>query len=131
MSKATFEDAIAPWEMRQRDEQMSATWGHLHPEDQREYTGYLLFCLGDYGNQTIIRSRFGGLDDSPWFFEDMNEFVSQQLSESKAESGSIWRWTGTYKRILTPGREMTDDDYGTEDEWNWEFTGNVREVRVK
>jgi hypothetical protein len=132
MSKQTFEEVFAPVQERYRDEVLSETWGHLHPEDGKEYSGYLLFTHGAYGDTTIIRSQFEGLDDSPWLFDDLNGFVEQHIDANPNKEGTIWRWKGTYKRTLTPEAwDEVNDVRINEDEWAWEFTGRTTVVNIK
>lgn len=84
-------DAFAPVKRRAC---MREAWGHLAPEPQRVYSGYIIFTLTDWGDYTPIESEFVGLDDSPWFFEDMMEFIVR-----KAKKQGVYRFTGTYQRL--------------------------------
>ena len=88
------------------------TWGHLAPKRQTKYRGEIVFTHSDYGGEILlITSNFDGLDDSPWFFRDMNEFICNQ----KTEPGNVYRFRGTY--ILHKNG-------------NCHFAGNVQKVTL-
>lgn len=104
-----LEDALAT---RKKQEVMEDTWGHLRPKPKKVYRGTILFAHGEYGDIVPLRCHFKGLPSSPWFFEDMMEFISENLGER----GSIRIFEGTYAT-------ESDDRVGA-------FTGDIREVDV-
>jgi len=74
---------------------MASTWGHLAPEQQKVYKGTILFTCGDYGDITPIKCEFKDLEDSPWFFDDMSDFIYEK---SKDRQGKVLKFIGTYKK---------------------------------
>jgi hypothetical protein len=77
---------------RRAAEVMNDTWGHLAPERGREYVGTVVYTHGCYGDLTIITADFDGLDDSPWFFEHLNDWLLDQDDKP----GGVYRFEGTY-----------------------------------
>jgi hypothetical protein len=93
-----MERAFAPAIEKYRAEVMADTWGHLGPEPRRAYRGSLVFVTSEYGgDRTIVRTNFPDLPDSPWFYEDMNEwmFTDKLL---KLREGGVYEFTGTYTK---------------------------------
>ena len=90
-------DAFAPVEARNRANVMKATWGHLAPSQGRAYKGHIVFAVGIFGsdhlNPTAIACNFRGLDSSPWFFDAMADFMTEQ----RGKPGCIYRFDGTFK----------------------------------
>lgn len=72
----------------------NGTFGHLAPQNGKSYQGYMLFAWSEYGDITLIRAHFDGLNDSPWLFDDMNTFIT---SETRDE-GQIYLFRGHYRR---------------------------------
>jgi hypothetical protein len=91
-------DAFRPAEEKYKNEVMGATWGHLAPESQKVYHGYIIFTFGDYGDITPIKCEFKDLDDSPWFFQDMADFIYRK---SKNRQGEVLKFIGTYWKSKT------------------------------
>lgn len=94
MSAQTIAEAFAPCEARFKTEVMAQTWGHLAPNPRREYHGSILFAHGAYGDLVPLRADFDGMPDSPWFFQDMMDFIAG----SKTEPGCIYEFDGTYTK---------------------------------
>jgi hypothetical protein len=90
---------------------MRETWGHLAPKHRKVYALDILFAHGDYGDIVPIRVNKGELDDSPWFFDGMLEF----LSSRPTSPGKLYKFAGTYT-LLNNG--------------NHRFSGRVRPARV-
>ncbi len=107
MSAQSMADAFAPVEARYRAQVYKETWGHLAPRKNKVYRGYVIFALGcfDSGhlNPTVLSCEIG-IDDSPWFFDALHEF----LRTLKGDEGGVYRWDGTFK--------------------NYNFTGSVRRI---
>lgn len=59
-----------------KSEVMHGTWGHLYPEPGRKYPGYIVFAVGDYGDQTLLKTEFEGLSDSPQKMEVCNQIFN-------------------------------------------------------
>lgn len=111
MSNATFADAFAPADSRFKAAVMQQTWGHLAPRKHRTYRGHIVFAVGCFGsddlNPTTLECDLGDLDNSPWFFNALIEF----LQSLETEAGGVYRWEGTFR--------------------NYGFVGNVRRLQLK
>ena len=107
MSAQTMADAFAPVEAHYRAQVYKDTWGHLAPKKNKAYRGSIVFALGCYGsdylNPTVLSCEMN-IDDSPWFFDAMTDF----LSSLGGEAGGVYKWAGTFK--------------------NYEFSGSVRRL---
>lgn len=79
---------------RRAAEVMDDTWGHLKPKTATTYEGWILYCVGGYGDVVSIASDFAGLASSPWLYEDLHDF----LGDNGEERGFIYIWEGTYCR---------------------------------
>ena len=93
-----------------RAQVMRETWGHLAPRKNKAYQGHIVMALGCYDsgylNPTPIECAFAGLDDSPWFYDHLNDFLQNLVAEANLEEGGVYRWEGTFR--------------------NYEFKGTVR-----
>lgn len=78
---------------------MEDTWGHLSPQPGRKYSGRILFTHGAYGDIVPIACDFSDLPDSPWFYEDMMQFIRDHIKKDGYEFGSIYRFVGTYVKF--------------------------------
>lgn len=94
MSASTIADAFAPAEAKYKAQVMGATWGHLAPKGGKVYRGSILFAHGEYGDLVPLRATFEGLPDSPWFFQDMTDWICRQ----ETEGGRIYSFHGTYAK---------------------------------
>lgn len=79
---------------------MENTWGHLAPERNIAYPGFMIFTLGAWGDYLPIQAEFKGLSDSPWFFDDMLEFIEKRAKKE----GTVYRFDGTYRNHRFFGR---------------------------
>ncbi len=70
------------------------TWGHLAPQQDRVYAGTMTYTLGCFGDLAVIRVDFTDLPDSPWFYEDLHEWIWNQ----GPSEGTVYQFTGTYCR---------------------------------
>lgn len=99
-------DAFIPAEIEYRAQVMANTWGHLAPKKGKTYRGRIVYAVGCFGsdhlNPTAIVSEFEGLDESPWFFDALTEFIGEQ----GGEPGCVYECKGTFR--------------------NYEFKGSVR-----
>lgn len=83
--------------IRKKKEVMDDTWGHLAPDVNRVYGGYILYTLGCYGDITCIQTHFRELPDSPWFYDDLHSFMCYG-DEKEEEQGIIYLFLGSYCR---------------------------------
>lgn len=84
-----------------------ATWGHLAPKEDKEYSGYLLFAHNCYGDRFVIDWKFDVLESSPWFYDCLQEF----MLNFDTEDGKIYKFTGTF--------------------CNYKFKGDMEEIKIK
>jgi hypothetical protein len=75
------------------------TWGHLRPELRRTYHGFIIFAYGAYGDIIPVACEFDGLPDSPWFFDDLQDFIGKKAKTP----GTIYRFSGTYTKFKNGG----------------------------
>lgn len=80
--------------VRKHVEALNDTWGHLKPAKGQAYSGYILYTVGCYGDIVCIESRFEELNDSPWFYEDLHDF----MGDRGEINGIVYLFTGTYCR---------------------------------
>lgn len=80
---------IDAYASRKHQEAMQDTWGHLAPEENKEYTGWMLWAYSAYGDTILLESDFEGLNDSPWLFEVMMAFIGNNIPEV-----GVFRWSG-------------------------------------
>lgn len=101
--------AFAPAEARYKDAVMAHTWGHLAPKAKTTYPGYIIATYTEYGCIEAIKNDFVGLESSPWFFDDLNDFLGHLTDEKRdadfnklpptIEQGSVVRFDGTYRKF--------------------------------
>ncbi len=73
------------------------TWGHLAPEPQRKYKGHIIIAIGCYHHETIImEDEFNDLPDSPWQYNDLQNFVYQATSNFQP---GVYHFGGWYKKF--------------------------------
>lgn len=109
-------DAFIPIETHYKAEIDAATWGHLAPKKNISYKGVIRFAVGIYGsddlNPTVIQAELKGkkdeLSSSPWFYNALNDMLSELACEDKVEAGKVYEWVGTFR--------------------NYEFIGTIREM---
>lgn len=101
-----LQEAFAPIEADNKARVEAQTWGHLAPAAGRLYPGTILFAESEYGDVVTLRVDFKDLPDSPWFYDDMYDFILSQ----ETEPGGLYQFSGTYKK---------DENAA------WEFTGTV------
>jgi hypothetical protein len=106
MSHQCLADAFAPAEAAHKERVMQATWGHLAPKRNKTYTGRVVYAIGCYDsgelNPTPIVCEFKGLDDSPWFYEAINEWL-QGLTEENRKMGCVYEFKGTFRNYQVQG----------------------------
>lgn len=87
-------DAFAPVEALNREIVLHNTFGHLAPVPGKKYSGTILVAQSEYGDNMIFSADFGDLPDSPWLYDDMNDFIESAPNERPA----IFKWSGWYVR---------------------------------
>ena len=75
-----------------RKQVMQETWGHLAPRKGQSYKGYMVYAHSGYGDIVLIDSGFENLSDSPWLYENMQDFIAENGNGS-----NVYRWDGRYK----------------------------------
>lgn len=99
-------EAFAPAEARYSAAVMGATWGHLAPEKNHTYHGYIVYAVGCFGNDplnpTPLACEFEDLDSSPWFFDALNDFIGDRRRNNK--EGCVYRFDGSFRNYVFRGR---------------------------
>lgn len=110
MSAQTIQDAFAPVYAEYQMCVIEDTWGHLAPIRNKKYRGHIVFAAGQYDcgdlNPTAIESEFDGLENSPWEYEAVTNFMRVQ----KVECGKVYRFDGYFR--------------------NYKFVGTVRQLQL-
>jgi hypothetical protein len=113
MSAQTLKEAHWPMEAKYHAEIQAMTWGHLAPKRNRIYEGRIVFAIGCFGNDplnpTALFCEFAGLDSSPWFFDEMVNFLSEQDNEA----GCVYEFVGTFRNYEFKGQIRTLLDANT------------------
>jgi hypothetical protein len=67
------------------------TWGHLAPKKNVTYKGQILVAKSGYGgsDRKIIEMEWENLDDSPWLFDHVNNWIWDSRDLMK-EDGVYW-----------------------------------------
>lgn len=79
---------------RKRQSVMQDTWGHLGPKKGRSYNGYIIWAYGRYGDIVLLDATFENLNDSPWLYEAMEEYIGENL-----DGEGIYKWEGRFKKL--------------------------------
>jgi transcriptional regulator GlxA family with amidase domain len=70
------------------------TFGHLYPEVEKSYSGFILMTFTCWGYASPIDCKFKNLDMSPELFDHINEFIQSEQKDSR--EGQVWRFDGKY-----------------------------------
>lgn len=76
------------------------TFGHLAVEPGcAPYPGTVLFIHGAYGDLSCVESEFPGVQDNPWFYGALQEYIWSRVKGDgvASEAGRVYRFTGTYR----------------------------------
>lgn len=92
--------AMAPVRLRNKQSAYKATWGHLAPERNRTYRGYIVFTISAFGDMVVIDSDFADLPDSPWLFDAVHDFA---FEDEMLIHGAVYRWTGSLRNYRFRG----------------------------
>jgi hypothetical protein len=92
----SWEETITPILAHQKNAVLAETWGHLAPQKNTSYKGKILFCVSGYGytGTAIVASEFENLEDSPWLYDAMQEYIDKWV---KLEEGCIYRIDCTFR----------------------------------
>lgn len=75
-------------------------------EKNRTYHGRIIFAIGCYEsgelNPTPLVCELEGLDDSPWFYDTLRDWLSD-LPEKFRETGWVYEWTGSFRNYKFEG----------------------------
>lgn len=95
-----IENLAAPSDAYYRELATRDTFGHLIPDEEREYVGTVVFCCSEYNSceSLVISTDFKDLSSSPWFFNHVNDFVERKTTDHK-HAGKVLKFTGTYKML--------------------------------
>lgn len=85
-------DAFAPADAEYRSRVIHATFGHLAPEENRVYSGSIIFAESAFGDTAVLSYKFDGLLDSPWFAQNLFDFIFKH----DCEYGMVYLFSGTY-----------------------------------
>lgn len=103
MSNAqSWAETFAPIAAKYREDVMQATWGHLAPMKNTSYKGVVLFTSTAYnsGRIVLIDSNFENLDDSPWFYDFLYEWLNKCPN---IERGGIYQVNCTFRNYRMYG----------------------------
>ena len=73
---------------------MQNTWGHLAPRKGHSYKGYMIWAYSRYGEIVLLDADFRNLNDSPWLFEAMQEYIGENL-----DGEGIYKWEGCFTKL--------------------------------
>jgi hypothetical protein len=113
-----MERAFAPVEAANREAVKQETWGHLAPTRNQKYVGHFIFAVGCFGddplNPIVLKCEFEGLNESPWFFDCLNDYLMEKWgtghNEEYKNAGKVFRFDGHFR--------------------NYKFVGKVREMKL-
>lgn len=88
---STIVDAYAE---RKKQQVMQETWGHLAPKKGKTYKGYMIWAYGGWGEIVLLAAAFKNLNDSPWLFEAMQEYIGEHL-----DGEGIYKWEGHFSKL--------------------------------
>lgn len=104
MSNAqTWAETFAPIQARDRENALRATWGHLAPEKNKSYQITILFMSSEYGGNgaTIIDMELkDGLEDSPWLYDAVNDYIWKH----RPEKAGVYKIKGTFRNFRFYGK---------------------------
>lgn len=101
-----YEQAFLPIVQHNYEIVQYDTWGHLAMVKNKKHKGTILFGISEYNSvgACLVQTNFdNGLEDSPWLFYSLQEFIGEQ----KLDSG-FYKWSGHIK--------------------NYKFTGEITKV---
>ncbi len=97
-----YEEAFLPVLQKNKEIVLINTWGHLAMVKNKKYNGSILFAISDWNSigVCLIKSEFdNNLEDSPWLFESLQEFIS-----TVDLCTGFYRWEGSVKNYKFKGK---------------------------
>jgi len=89
--------------------------GHLYPEERKYHKGWAVFIIGAYGDISIVDLNFENVEDSPWFFEDVKNYMFKISDRKKYKDFvGILKFEGTYLKYKNQ---------------NCSFKGNIKKIK--
>jgi len=102
-----YNEAFAPIEQHNKAVVMINTWGHLAPKRQKKHKGFVLFTCTAYGQTYNIDNEFETVEDSPFFFEDMENYIHNYSNELPKNSYGIFKFEGHYIKFKNGNGRFT------------------------
>ena len=104
-------DAFRPIEEANRETVLENTWGDLAPEKNMTYPGKIVWGTSAYAAEgtCVMFCEFEGLDDSPWFYDVLQDFVC----DHSKEDGCIYEFTGHFRNYKFVGKVRKVQDYNS------------------
>lgn len=109
-----MEAAFAPAEAKYREAVLQQTWGHLAPRRNKKYHGRIVYSFGvfDSGhlNPTVLVCALADLDSSPWFYDNLHEFLDKEAPKVEDNVGKVFEWKGYFRNYRWCGtfRQLHD-----------------------
>jgi hypothetical protein len=96
-------EVFAPIQAHNRQAVLAKTWGHLAPKKNVSYKGKILFCVSGYGytGTAIIDYNFENLEDSPWLYDAMNDYINKWEG---MEDGCVYILNVTFRNFRFYGQ---------------------------
>jgi hypothetical protein len=96
-------------------------WGHLAPEFNRKYPGYIVIATSPYSGLgwTVVEDSFPGADGNPWYYDGLVDYINGL----DLEEGKLYLWKGTFEFVRDRrGRYL--------DEHHCRFRGRARRIKL-
>lgn len=90
---------MGQWQAHYDAKAVQETWGHLAPEENKTYEGFIVFCIGSDGTICPIDYDFVGLDGSPWLYDAIVDFIG----DNSKEHCRVYRFDGTFCNYVFAG----------------------------
>lgn len=104
---STFAKTLAEAEAPYIRAVFNSTWWHLAPRRNKTYNGRIVYAIGCYEsgelNPTPITVELPGLDDSPYFYSAINEWL-QDLEDEFRKPGCVYEFIGHFKNYQFVGQ---------------------------
>jgi hypothetical protein len=109
--------AFAPAEAHYKAQVYAETFGHLAPTPRQTYEGWMVLTWAGYGGDLIVISaEWKDLDDSPWLFDDMQDYLGKLTENNRAKRGEVYKFVGTYTKFKNG---------------NYRFSGKLQRIPIE